>query len=218
MAPDLEYFLAMNDQSVYGHTLAGIFYFDVPLTLLTAYLFHRFIKVNLINSLPYFAQRRFYELKQFQFEEYIRKHWFVFLASAVIGSASHLLWDAFTHPRTIIVNSFSIYETVVPFRGVRYPLYYFLQYVSSYTGLFILLLYFFLMKPNPKAELVRPHLLYWVCVTGLTCTIVFLRFYLTNEPINLVLGVISSMTGFGVALFIAGLLPLSHYPVIKVNN
>ncbi len=209
MAPDFEYFLTMSDQSSHGHTLPGIFYFDVPVTLLTAYLFHRFVKLNLINNLPFFIQRKFYALKVFHFEAYLKKHWLLFVSSAILGAASHLFWDSFTHPHTWAERNLSIYETVIPFHGARYPLYYALQVFSSYFGLALLMVYFVYMKPSTSAELVKPSVWYWLLLIALGGAVFFLRFYLKPGSFNFVLSVISSISALSVALIVAGLF---HFP------
>lgn len=216
MAPDFEYFFTMSDQSSHGHTLSGVFYFDVPVTLLTAYIFHRLVKLNLINNLPYFIQRKFYVLKIFQFEGYLKKHWLLFLISAISGALSHLFWDSFTHPNTWAEQNFSIYDTVIPFHGARYPLYYALQVFSSYFGLALLIVYFLNMKSSPMVELVKPSVLYWLLLIALSGAVFFLRFYLNPGSFNFVLSVISSISALSIALIVAGLFYFP--PNVKKQN
>lgn len=206
MAPDFEYFFTMNDKGYHGHTLAGIFYFDVPVTLLLAWCFHRFIKEPAINNLPYFFQRRLNELKYFQFDGYIKKYWLQFILSAVLGTLTHLFWDSFTHPNTWVVSNLSIYKTIVPINGAKYPLYYALQLLSSYVGLGSITIYIILMRPLKGTEVVKPNPLYWITVLGISVLVMFLRFYWLPETFNLVRGVICSLSALMIALFFAGLM------------
>jgi hypothetical protein len=217
MAPDFEYFFTMNDKSSHGHTFAGIFYFDIPVVIFIGFVFHRFVKVNLINNLPAFLQRKLNDLKRFQYEHYLKGHWPAFIGSAIIGSMSHLLWDSFTHPDTFIVNNFEIYKTIVPLHGARYPLYYALQVASSYIGLFIVILYI-LFKPQEKeAIVIKPTILYWCIVIFIGLLIFFIRFYWLPRQLNLVVGVISSITALSVALVIAGRIPFRQL-IIEDNG
>lgn len=207
IAPDFEYFFTMDDKASHGHTLTGIFYFDIPVTIFLAFVFHRFVKVNLINNLPYFLQRKFYDLKEFDFEDYFKKHWMIFILSAIIGIGSHLFWDSFTHLNTFIVKNLPIYDTIVPYRGARYPLYYALQMISSYVGLFIVLIYVLLKKPDKSPILNEPKIWYWLILVLITGIVFFLRFYWLPHTLNLVHGVISGVTGLCIALVIAGRIP-----------
>ncbi|SHI62526.1 protein of unknown function [Hymenobacter daecheongensis DSM 21074] len=96
MAPDFEYFLRLRPDGIYGHTLAGIFWLDLPLILVFAALFHGLVKQPLVASLPDFLRRRMLPLVG------PRWPWRRVLASPVllgglVGTVSHLVWDAFTH-------------------------------------------------------------------------------------------------------------------------
>jgi hypothetical protein len=65
MAPDFEYFIRMNLGSIYSHTLAGIFYFDIPVGIAICFIFHDVVRDGLIDHLLVTLQQRFYSLKGF---------------------------------------------------------------------------------------------------------------------------------------------------------
>lgn len=44
LTPDFEYFLRLNLHSAYSHTIAGVFWFDLPLGIILAFLFHLIVK------------------------------------------------------------------------------------------------------------------------------------------------------------------------------
>src|SRR5690606_6477678 len=92
-SPDFEYFFKMSVSSNYSHTRAGLFYFDVPVTIFLAFLFHLVVKKNLIFNLPPFLQRKFHDTLQLDFMQYARSNWFVLILSSLGGAASHLFWD-----------------------------------------------------------------------------------------------------------------------------
>ena len=52
LTPDFEYFIRMKVQSIYSHTLLGIFWFDLPLAILLAFLFHSLVRDTLFFNLP----------------------------------------------------------------------------------------------------------------------------------------------------------------------
>jgi hypothetical protein len=211
LAPDFEYFFKMSVSGQHGHMLLGIFYFDIPVTIVLAFLFHCYVKANLINNLPVSIQQRFYVLKQFEFVVDFKKHWVIFLISAGAGSFFHIFWDAFTHERGFFVQQFPFFqESRVPFDGVRYPLFYALQHISTFTGLTILGCYVYLMKPYKDGNLTKPNLLYWLVLLLVTSLILFLRFTWFPKYFNLGNAVVTFISGFCIALIIAGQLKFTR--------
>lgn len=51
MSPDFEYFIKMRLESVHGHSFSGLFYFNLPLTLLLVFVFHLLVRDALILNL-----------------------------------------------------------------------------------------------------------------------------------------------------------------------
>jgi hypothetical protein len=205
MAPDFEYFFRMNVKGIYGHTIPGILYFDLPVSIMLAFLFHDIVKRNLIDQLPVFLQSRFTEVREFNFNEYIKSHKIVFILSAIIGTASHIIWDSFTHEKQFFVRALpQIYEGhVVPFLGVNYPLWYAMQYISTIVGGIIVIWYVFSMK-RESGVYNRPLIGYWlllILIIGLIVTI-RMQFKIYNEPY--VVKVITSCSAFCIGITILG--------------
>ncbi len=206
MAPDFEYFFTMKDHGEHGHTMAGLFYFDIPVTFLLALLFHKVIKYNLIRNLPGFFQARFNFLLELDFVGYARKYPMALLLGAAIGACSHLLWDSFTHPGAFFVTHLPFYDSVIPFRGVRYPLYYGLQHISTYAGLLVTGIFIVLMKPDPATDIIKPGFAYWITAILLSGVILFFRFNLDSASLNLGNFVVSSMAAACCSSLVAGLI------------
>ncbi len=59
LTPDFEYFIRMKIKSEYSHTLEGLFWFDLPLGVLLAFIFHNIVRNNFYNNLPLFFKSRF---------------------------------------------------------------------------------------------------------------------------------------------------------------
>jgi hypothetical protein len=206
MAPDFEYFLRMNVQGIYGHTIAGIFYFDIPVALILAFLFHSVVKKNLIDSMPVFFQSRFSEVRHSNFREYFKDHKLIFIGSVILGTATHIIWDGFTHQRQFFVEAFpQIYEgRTIPFLGAKYPLWYALQFMSTIVGGTILTVYVLFMKPAPGSYQ-RISILYWVLLALIITVTVAIRmqFKVINEMY--VVLVISTISAFCIGITILGL-------------
>lgn len=130
--PDFPYFLLLKAHDFYGHTLSGMFYFDLPIGLVALWLFHTYVKLPSLVFLPDGVRRR---LKggPFSFLPPARLAWIAL--SILIGSATHILWDAFTHDTYWPYWHWSFLRMPIelPFAGhsVMYKL---LQYLSSVVG------------------------------------------------------------------------------------
>ena len=205
MAPDFEYFFKMSVSSQHSHTLWGILYFDIPITILLAFLFHQVVKRNLIANLPAFFQCRFQPMIELDFKTYFKSHGWVVIISAGIGSASHIFWDSFTHGEAYFVRHISYYKYVfIPFDGVRYPLFYALQQFSTFVGLAIVCTYILLLKPSNSLKPKRPTVCYWVLIVAIYGLVIFLRFTFAEKQIDLGNFVVSSVAALLIGVSVGG--------------
>ena len=197
MSPDFEYFFKMGVNSEHSHSIAGLFYFDLPVTLFIAWVFHVVVKRNLINNMPVFFQKRFQDLLNMDFTTYVKRNLPVFLFSALLGAASHIFWDSFTHNGAYFVSTLPFYKgTHVPYGGVNYPLWYALQHISTFVGLTIVAIYLLAMKPLQMQVRSKPKLLYWLIILVIAGIATWIRFYifpLTSDIGNVVVSVISGL-------------------------
>lgn len=208
MTPDFEYFFRMNVKGIYGHTILGVFYFDLPVATLLAFVFHLIAKKNLIDNLPVFLQSRFQDVRNSDFVKYIKDHKLDFVISVIIGTATHIIWDGFTHKRQFFVDALpGIYkDRFVPFMGVKYPLWYALQYMSTIVGMAFLGIYVLMIKPA-AGIFNRPRLIYWLLLTLFVAIVTTLRMQLpvTNEKYVVI--VITIISSFCLGITILGLIP-----------
>lgn len=203
MAPDMEYFLKMKAGGVYGHTFWGMFYFDLPITILMAFSFHVIIKDELIRNLPAFLSRRFFELKMFNFKIYFINHYFIFLLSALLGISSHLIWDSFTHNHGFMVKQLVVMQTTfIPFDGVRYPIWYVLQNISTAIGLIVIAVFVLSIKPSGNYE--KAKISYWLLLTIIALAIYFIR-YFSGSEMNFGSRIVSMVASILAALMIVSL-------------
>ncbi len=207
ISPDFEYFLKMSVDDTHGHTVTGLIYFDLPVTIFLAWLFHVVVKKNLIGNMPLYFQRRSQELLEFDFVSYIKKNGRVFLISALVGASSHIFWDSFTHNNTYFTRTLPFYEgTYVPYDGVKYPLFYALQYISTGLGLTVMVIYILAIKPSPMRVSSTPQVIYWITVMTILAAIVWIRFLAFPGDYNEGNLVVSIISGLVLSLVCCGLI------------
>lgn len=175
MAPDFEYFIRMRVFSSYSHTLTGVLWFDLPVTLILAFLFHLLVRDKLIENSPFFLKKRLYVFKQFQWIKYFRRNFIIVLISSLAGIASHILWDDFTHQYGHFVEAFTVLRQTLSIAGHEIPFFKILQHTSSLLG-GLLILYALLRFPSDKSLTnKRTSSIYWLSVGLVTFTVVALR-------------------------------------------
>lgn len=211
VTPDFEYFFKMSVSGRHSHSIAGLFYFDIPIAVLLALVFHGIVKKKMISNLPSFLQQRLQPLLRLDFVAYLKKNVPTFLLSALAGAASHIFWDAFTHGDGFFVERLSIYQDAfIPFQGVEYPLWYALQHISTAVGLFLIAVYIIFMPADESCVLSQPLLTYWFFVICVAVTISATRFLIYSDDYNLGNLVVTLITGSCVGLVLGGLLPLKN--------
>lgn len=171
MAPDMEYFMAMEPYRSIGHTLSGFILLGVPLSIAIAYAFHIIIK----PVLPQFmlqqggADRFVQDMLNGQRRWQLRtgREWIVFIGSLFIGFLTHLFMDSWTHSSGLFVKLFPVLYKRIAGEGI----YHLLQYATSLIGLLVpavLLLYRYQrwrrsvhLPASKRAGNTGPNLLLW---------------------------------------------------------
>jgi hypothetical protein len=154
MAPDFEYFVRLAPGGGWGHTIPGAFGLSLPSGLAVLWLFHYFAKAPAVALLPDGLQRRLGPaLKPFRFLGLRR--FLLIILSLIIGIATHLVWDDFTHSHSWVYHHVALLHGHIPvpwFHPV--PLSTFLQLFSSLAGVLIVGLWIHSWyrntPPNPK--------------------------------------------------------------------
>jgi len=114
MAPDLVFALHGTDWYVDAHTITAQFWFCLPLTLVLTWVVKRVIAGPLAAHLP--------NLGAFHLKDYGRLSawrpprdvvgWLVLIASALLGSFSHLALDSFTHGFGWVVQNVAALQAI----------------------------------------------------------------------------------------------------------
>ena len=195
IVPDFEYFIRMRSEKGFSHTIPGVFLFDLPLGLLLCFLFHNVVRNSLFSHLPYFLNSRLSNFKRFNWNKYFIKNWYIVLISIIIGTASHLVWDAFTHENGFVFQIAGFFGKDINPDNPEVPEYKLLQVLSSVIGGAIVL-YAILQMPE-KDKVRRPvYYKYWFYIGLITMLIMAIRFYTAiniNEYREVVTNLISSI-------------------------
>ena len=153
LAPDFEYFLLLAPRDGFGHTLLGALILSLPLALIVLWLFQHVVRGPLIALLPNGIQHRWRPPAPLNYSNPTTLAWIAL--SALIGVATHIFWDSFTHPNTWMYEHWSLLRRPlhhVPFAG-SLQCYKLFQHGSTLVGICILVLWFLSWyrktKPHP---------------------------------------------------------------------
>jgi hypothetical protein len=138
-APDFEYFLQLDRGNGFGHTILGAFVLDLPLALAVLWLYQHFVRTASISLLPNALR-----VKLSPESPQLRLCTLTLTSlSVLIGIATHLAWDQFTHFDTYPHSHWSFFSQPhqVPLLGYvqNYKL---LQHGSTLIGSLVLALWF----------------------------------------------------------------------------
>ncbi len=138
----------------YGHTVPGIFVFDLPVSLVVLWLFHAYVKQPSTVFLPRAVRSRLNTCDEaFAFWPLSRLANIVL--SILVGACTHVAWDAFTH------NSFWPYKHLSILRRIVHlpvlgdvGVYKLLQHGSTLFGLAVLAIWIlhWYRTTEPKAQ------------------------------------------------------------------
>jgi len=175
LTPDFEYFIRMRIQSNYSHTIDGLFWFDLPLALSLAFIFHNLVRDSLFNNLPTFLKSRFSTFRQFDWNvRHFKRNWLVVTISILIGAASHIFWDSFTHDHGYFVQKIPALQSSVDILGGQIPILKILQHSSTLLGGLVIAFAIYKLPTN-KTEPENINLKYWAILAGITFTVIAIR-------------------------------------------
>ena len=133
--PDFPYLISLAPRMYYGHTFPGMFLLDIPLAFVALWLFHAFIKQPMLMFLPGGFRRRL-RTSVDSFAFWPTERFSLIFLSILIGTATHLIWDSFTHRTSWIYANWAFLRIKVELPildGMQ--MYKVLEYVSSVFGL-----------------------------------------------------------------------------------
>lgn len=177
LSPDFEYFLRTRVYSTFSHTWLGLFWFDLPLAIVLAFIFHLVVRDKLIDNLPAFLWKRFIVFKKFKWFDYFKNNFLFVIISASFGIATHILWDSFTHEQGQFVQRIDFLKHTFSIAGYSIPLYKLLQHLSTIAGAVII---FFAVSQLPKDEKIRSQktiFYFWLFVIIISLLFLSIRLF-----------------------------------------
>ncbi len=172
LAPDFEYFLRMKVFSLYSHTWIGLFWFDLPLTIILAFIFHLIVRNSLIDNLPNFLNKRFSIFKNFNWIQYFKENFLIVILSILFGVATHIVWDNFTHEQGKFVQTIGELQKTFTIAGHLIPAYKLLQHSSTIIGGLIIIYSLFQLPFDKKYKRQKNIFSFWFLVSIITMAIV----------------------------------------------
>ena len=148
MAPDFPYVVGSVKYRSLGHDFPGVVLFTLPISFVVLWFFHFAIKKPIVELLPVGMQQRLSgQLGVFKFGGV--KRTLAITLSIILGIATHLVWDSFTHAYTWPWRHLVWLQSGfhVPLAGWMHGCA-LLQYVSTGIGLLALAVWIFLWYRN----------------------------------------------------------------------
>jgi hypothetical protein len=145
MAPDFSYLLPVEYNRLETHSLVGLFSFCLPLGLAIWLCFVTVLERPTLAFLPDAWRTRIARTVLTPRE--------ILMAAlaVVIGALTHLVWDAFTHSSTPVVEAFPGFrDNYLDIGSLRIPVYYVLQIASSVFGLVVLGIWALNIRRRPQ--------------------------------------------------------------------
>ncbi|MHA0857180.1 DUF4184 family protein [Paenibacillus sp. CMAA1364] len=208
MAPDFEYFIALEPYQTIGHSLEGLFYQAIPLSIVLAFVFHYLIKVPLAHNLPSIFQldaKAYGIIQEWKLDKL--RSWVVFIISVIVGFYSHILVDAFTHQSGKMVSKYIFLQGHM----VGIPIYKLLQYTLSIVGLFVegIIILRMLNKSPVSNKYISiatvAKIKYWTLVFLIMLTTILLKLIFTSSHNLIGIVIVSSISGFFIGLVVSSI-------------
>jgi Domain of unknown function (DUF4184) len=165
IAPDFEYFLRLRGYSIYSHTWKGMFWFDLPLSIIIAFIYHQLVRDKLLENLPASLSRRLLVFKNFNWPGYFKVNFLVVIYSILIGVASHIIWDRITHEQIAFVETVETFQQTVTIAGRSVHIYRFLQQSNTVIGLLVIMFAVYKLPQDTSFKKEGSIFLFWFSVT-----------------------------------------------------
>lgn len=201
LMPDLEAYIRLSSQKAHSHTWAALLWFCLPAGVFLSLLYHLMVRDAFINNLPPFLNKKLAPFINFNWLQHLKKHWLVVAVSFVIGGASHLLWDSFSHYDGLLqhLNPALTGNTVIWGYNIEIP--YLIQYLNSLLGLLIILIAILSLPSKQQSNNETKWWYYWLMVLGISALLFLVR-WLTMESLKIDDIIVSFFAAFLFAILV----------------
>jgi hypothetical protein len=133
LTPDLSYCLERYDVDEFAHTVRGCFGFSLPVGWLAVVIFQA-LRDPLVKLLPVPHRQALSQSVRTP-----NLAWFAVPLSVLIGAATHVFWDSFTHEvGWFVERSTFLQMKLFTLDGRAFRMYRLLWHISTWAGLFFL--------------------------------------------------------------------------------
>ncbi|HTF31380.1 MAG TPA: DUF4184 family protein [Flavitalea sp.] len=205
MAPDVQSFIMSGGDKTQTHSWWGLIWFGIPISLLIAFVFHLSIREMLISHLPRMLQIKFARYKDFDWITRFKRYWPVVIISILIGGASHLFWDSFSHFNGFFIRDNAALQGNAEFGGKSVEIPFLIQYLNSGIGLLVVLIAI-LQVPRSRNVRIRVVIMKYWLIMAVISTILILFKLESMENYKLDDLLTSCISALSVALLITSLL------------
>lgn len=175
MAPDFEFFFQLREVENIGHHWWGIWLFDLPVAWLFCYLFHNLLCKLFLGNLPAPLRNRLLPARPLNWNQYAATNKAAVFVSLLVGIASHLLADGFTHYDGMFVAMIPALAQNIGIGGHQIPAYFLLQVGSSLAGMMILGWYLYQMPHRAVHPAPEKQKYYWPALFMLIILVLSVR-------------------------------------------
>jgi hypothetical protein len=151
MAPDFGYFFSHDASRQLTHSFSGLFIFALPAGLFVWLFYVYVLEKATITLLSDRWHTRFAHTDAITLPLVARA-----AIAIVLGAATHIVWDAFTHRGTFVTNAIPLLNGPTPGFGWL-PIYHLLHGLSTVAGLVILAYWARHLQRQPARSLIRPY-------------------------------------------------------------
>jgi hypothetical protein len=197
MAPDFDYIYHTHAGIILSHSLPGVIYYCLPVTISVALLWHFIVKASLATALPVTMVRKYSDWLSNRWEFHSFSRIITIIVSSVVGVMTHLAWDSFTH-----INGFFVQNIVFLTRItciLNFPVYKLLQYGCGLLG--ACMIFYVIVRHSSKIPqmIVRHHpQKFWI-----TASFVFVVFC-TARYGTMSYGSFGELLKYTVVIFLSG--------------
>jgi membrane-bound metal-dependent hydrolase YbcI (DUF457 family) len=151
MAPDFGYFFSHDASRQLTHSFIGLFIFALPAGFALWLLYVAMLEKATLTLLSDRWHTRFAHTDAITSALLVRAG-----IGILLGAATHILWDAFTHRGTLVTDAIPALRGPTP--GFSWlPIYHLLHGLSSAVGVVILALWAKHLHRQPARSLIRPY-------------------------------------------------------------
>ena len=204
IVPDFAYFINMDSENLYGHTMHGLFLFDLPIGIIIAIIYHCLVRDTLTDHVPRWIRSRIIEYKKFNWLQYMTSNWFIVVTSILFGSVTHLIWDNFTHDNGYFLQYIPVLQKAVYFLGRNMSVASLLQYISSVIG-GLAIIVAFLRMPEYKIPVKSGVNFYWPVFSIIALMLIAIRISANPGSIHVHYFIVTAITGVLVGLMLTPL-------------